>query len=54
MYKGIVGIPPLAMVDDLVVIANCGVNSVAMNSFLNSKSNCKKVTVLHNKMPQNT
>ena len=43
MYKETVGIPPLAMVDDLVSISHCGLNSVVMNSFLNTKSNVKKL-----------
>ena len=43
MYIVTVGIPPLAMVDDLVAIANCGVDSLAMNSFLNSKFYVKKL-----------
>ena len=31
------------MVDDLVCISTCGINSVKMNSFINSKSNLKKL-----------
>ena len=42
-YKGKVGIPPLAMVDDLVLISNCGVGSVLMNGFINCKTNTKKL-----------
>ena len=42
-YKGEVGIPPLAMVDDLVCISQCGINSVKMNAFLNAKTNLKKL-----------
>ena len=34
-YKGEVGVPPLAMVDDLVCISTCGLNSVKMNAFIN-------------------
>ena len=43
MYKETVGVPPLAMVDDLVAISHCGLDSVVMNAFLNSKSNVKKL-----------
>ena len=42
-YKGEVGVPPLAMVDDLVCISECGINSVLMNAFINAKTNMKKL-----------
>ena len=42
-YKYSVGIPPLSMVDDLVLISNCGIDSVLMNGFINSKTNQKKL-----------
>ena len=42
-YKGEVGVPPLAMVDDLVCISKCGINSVLMNAFINAKTNMKKL-----------
>ena len=42
-YKGEVGVPPLAMVDDLVCVSTCGVNSVKMNAFINTKTNIKKL-----------
>jgi hypothetical protein len=40
-YKGEVGVPPLAMVDDLVCISNCGLDSILMNAYINAKSNMK-------------
>ena len=43
MYKDTVGIPPLAMIDDLVSVSYCGLDTIGMNSFLNSKSNVKKL-----------
>ena len=43
LYKGMVAIPPLAMIDDLISISHCGIKSVVMNSFLNSKSRVKKL-----------
>ena len=43
MYKETVGVPPLAMIDDLVAVTPCGVESVVMSSFLNSKANVKKL-----------
>ena len=42
-YKGEVGVPPLAMVDDLVCISECGLNSVKMTAFINAKTNLKKL-----------
>ena len=43
MYKDEVGIPPLAMIDDLISVSKCGIESVKMNSFLNAKSSVKKL-----------
>ena len=37
------GVPPLAMVDDLVCISTCGINSVLMNAYINAKTNFKKL-----------
>ena len=37
MYKGIVGIPTLAMVDDLAKISICGTESVKDNAYVNAK-----------------
>jgi hypothetical protein len=34
MYKDVVGIPPLGMVDDLVCISECGPKTVMLNSFV--------------------
>ena len=42
-YKDTVGVPPLAMVDDMLLISNCGLNSVLVNGFINSKTNFKKL-----------
>ena len=42
-YKGEVEVPPLAMVDDLVCISTCGLDSVKMNAFINSKTNLIKL-----------
>ena len=43
MYKGEVGVPPLAMVDDVVCPTVCGIDTVEVTGFLNAKSNCKKI-----------
>ena len=42
-YRNSIPVPPLSMVDDLLCISTCGVNSVLMNSFINSKSSIKKL-----------
>ena len=54
MYKGTVGIPSLAMVDDLAKVSECGTESVKDNSFINAKIeqdkqlfNCSKCHQMH-------
>ena len=42
-YKGAIGIPPLAMVDDLLCISQCGLPTVLLNSYLNTKTSIKKL-----------
>ena len=42
-YKDSVGIPPLGMVDDLIAVAECGTESLLLNSFINAKTNVKKL-----------
>ena len=37
MYKGEVGIPPLAMVDDIAKISECGTPSVKDNTYINAR-----------------
>ena len=37
MYKGTVGIPTLAMVDDLLKVSECGISSVKDNAYINAK-----------------
>ena len=37
------GIPPPGMVDDVIAVGRCGVDSVAMNAYLNQKTNIKKL-----------
>ena len=43
LYKESVPVPPLAMIDDLLCISKCGLDSVKMNAFINAKSNIKKL-----------
>ena len=49
MYKNEVGIPPFAMIDDLVTVAHCGTESVVMNSYLNAKASVKKMQFVMSK-----
>ena len=42
-YKGEVDVPPLAMVDDLLIVTECGFKSAMANSFINCKTNLKKL-----------
>ena len=42
-YRDSIPVPPLSMVDDLICISKCGINSIIMNSFINSKSSMKKL-----------
>ena len=37
MYKGVVGIPTLALVDDLAKISECGTSSVLDNTYINAR-----------------
>ena len=43
LYKGEVEIPPLGMVDDLLCISECGYQTAMMNSYINYKTNSKKL-----------
>ena len=43
LYKGEIAIPPLSMVDDVVTISECGYKSVMANSYMQSKTNSKKL-----------
>ena len=41
-YKG-VDVPPLAMIDDLACVSTCGLDTVKTNSYINAKTNLKKL-----------
>ena len=43
MYKGEVGVPPLAMIDDVICPVKCGLKSVEVTAFINAKSSAKKI-----------
>jgi hypothetical protein len=42
-YRGCVGVPPLAIVDDLLSVTECGLESVKAYGFLNAKTDIKKL-----------
>ena len=42
LYKNCVNIPPLGFVDDLISMAECGVNSLVCNTFINKKIEMSK------------
>ena len=44
-YKNCVSIPPLGMIDDIIAITNCGVNSVKINAAVQSKIDTKRLTL---------
>ena len=43
MYRGTVGVPPLAMVDDVACPAYCGLDTVEVAAYINAKTNVKKL-----------
>ena len=46
-YKDMVNVLPLAMVDDLLGIAPCGLDSLALNTFINVNIEMKKIKIPH-------
>ena len=36
LYKGMVAVPPICMVDDILAVQKCSKKSVEMNAFINS------------------
>ena len=48
-YKGYVRIPPLAIIDDIMTISNCGINSIFMNAAVQSKVDNKRLELGHTK-----
>ena len=43
IYKGYVKIPPLGMIDDLMAIAKCGVDSIYISAFINTQIELKNM-----------
>ena len=48
-YKNCITIPPLGMIDDIITVTKCGVNSVKLNSCVQSKIDTKRLTVSQDK-----
>ena len=48
-YRGVVDIPALAMIDDVLGLATCGDNSLEMNAIVNSKMETKKLRLSKDK-----
>ena len=44
-YLGCVSIPPLSMIDDVITITECGVNSINLNAAVQSKIDSKRLTL---------
>ena len=42
-YKGVVNIPPLEFVDDIMTITKCSLDTVKINALVQSKVECKKL-----------
>ena len=42
-FKSCVKIPPLEMIDDILTVTDCGIKSVKMNAFVQSKIECKRL-----------
>ena len=42
-YKGYVKIPPMALIDDVLTVTACGIDSIAMNAAIQSKVNNKSL-----------
>ena len=48
-YKDCITIPPLSMVDDVITISSCGVDSVKSNAIVQAKVQCKQLELSHMK-----
>ena len=48
-YKGVVKIPPLAFIDDILAVTKCSINSIKMNALIQSKVQCKKLELSETK-----
>ena len=48
-YKGFVRIPPMALIDDILTVTPCGIDSILMNAAVQSKVNNKRLELGHKK-----
>ena len=48
-YKECISIPPLSMVDDIITVSRCGVDSVKVNAIVQAKIECKQLELSHQK-----
>ena len=46
-YKDCISIPPLSMVDDVITISSCGVDSLKVNAIVQAKVQCKQLELGH-------
>ena len=42
-YKECISIPPLSMVDDIITVSACGVDSITVNAIVQAKVECKRL-----------
>ena len=52
-YKGLVEIPPLIMLDDLITISVCGHKTAMVNSYVKFHTSSKKIAVWKQKVQKN-
>ena len=43
MYRGMVEIPPLSMVDDVLCVSECGFRTSMAHAYISLKTDCKKL-----------
>ena len=44
-YKSLVGVPPLAMVDDILCVSECSLNFISAKSTIKKTAKCHKIHV---------
>ena len=45
LYNDCVSVPPLTMIDDIASFSVCGPQSIITNAIINTKIECKKLTL---------
>ena len=51
-YKGMISVPPLALIDDVLCVSKCDVDSIEVNAIVNSKVESKKLRLSKEKCAQ--